>query len=244
MRNKGVHRPLAMCAALALFAGAALASPSQELLERLRRDYPGTQWDAARPSPIPGLIEVVTGNNIVYAEQRGRYLLFGHIWDMPAQTDLTAAAKSALVKVAAERLPSEDAFIVRRSSETKQRVAIFSDPFCGYCRQLERTLNELPQLEVAIYLAPMQPGARALADALWCAPDSAGAWLAQMLDGEAPQARECNTDALDRNLALARTLGIQGTPTLVAPDGRVMPGAASAPEILAWLAQGTPEQSQ
>ena len=231
-----VSRVLAAALSVAI-ASPVLADPADELLARLRRDYPGTQWDAVRPSLIPGLFEVVTGRNIVYAEPSGRYLVFGHIWDMPAQADLTAARKLTLARVAGAQLPPEDAVIVRRSAEPTQRVAIFSDPACGYCRVLEQTLNELPQLEVAIYLAPLQPGSRPLADAVWCAQDPAQAWLDQMLHGRPTAAATCNTDALDRNLALARSLGVQGTPTLVAPDGRVLPGAASAPEILAWLGQ-------
>lgn len=226
-------------AALALLTlvGPALASPEAELLAKLRRDYPGTQWDAARPSLIPGIFEVVAGRNIVYAEPSGRYLIFGHIWDMPAQADLTAAAKLALAHVSAGELRAEDAIVVRRAAQTQLRVAIFSDPACGYCRALEKTLNDLPQLEVSVYMTPLQPGARALADGIWCSADRASAWLDQMLTAKGPAAAACDTSAIDRNLALARSLGVQGTPTLVAPDGRVLAGAVSAPEILAWLDQ-------
>lgn len=237
MNRMAVPRRLLAWLLASALTGPALASPEADLLKRLRSDYPGTQWDEARPSLITGLFEVVTGRNIVYAEPTGRYLVFGHIWDMPAQADLTAARKLTLAKVTASQLPPEDALVVRRSNQARLRVAIFSDPACGYCRALEKTLNQLPQLEVAVYLAPMQPGARALADAVWCAPDRSSAWLDQMLNGRAPAAGACDTAALDRNLALARSLGIQGTPTLVAEDGRVLPGAASAPEILAWLGQ-------
>ena len=39
--------------------------------------------------------------------------------------------------------------------------------------------------------------------------------------------------------ALADRLGVTGTPTLVAADGRVLPGAASAEQINAWLSRST-----
>ena len=44
---------------------------------------------------------------------------------------------------------------------------------------------------------------------------------------------------VDRNVALAERLGVTGTPTLVAADGRVLPGAASAEQINAWLSRST-----
>ena len=37
----------------------------------------------------------------------------------------------------------------------------------------------------------------------------------------------------------AERLGVTGTPTLVAADGRVLPGAASAEQISAWLSRST-----
>lgn len=233
------HLLATLCAGLMSLP--ALASPEAELLARLRQDYPGTQWDSVQASPIAGLYEVTTGKNLVYADLSGRYVLFGHIWDMPGQRDLTAARKADLARVADvdARLPAEDALVVRRGPSPTLRVAIFSDPACGYCRRLEQTLNQLPQLEVRVYLTPLQPGGRPLAEAIWCAPDRGEAWLDQMLRSQAPQSAACDTAALDRNLALSRELGIQGTPTLVAPDGRVMAGAASAPEIVAWLGQAT-----
>ena len=233
----------AACVGLASLS--ALASPESDLLAELRRNYPGTQWDSARPSPIPGLFEVVTGKNLVYVEPTGRYVLFGHIWDMPGQRDITAERKADLVRVAKVEatLPEADALVVRRGPSPTLRVSIFSDPACGYCRRLEQTLNQLPQLEVRVYLTPMQPGGRQLAEAIWCAPDPSSAWLDQMLRGQPPASTACDTGALDRNLALSRSLGIQGTPTLVASDGRILAGAASAPEIVAWLGQATAMES-
>jgi thiol:disulfide interchange protein DsbC len=40
---------------------------------------------------------------------------------------------------------------------------------------------------------------------------------------------------VDRNVALGERLGINGTPTLIAADGRMLPGAASKEQIEAWL---------
>ena len=35
---------------------------------------------------------------------------------------------------------------------------------------------------------------------------------------------DCETEALNNNLALAQSLGINGTPTLILPNGQIAPG--------------------
>lgn len=60
------------------------------------------------------------------------------------------------------------------------------------------------------------------------------------LDGE-PPAADCTTWAqqrVDQAMAFGRTHGIQGTPTLVAPDGRVRNGYLPLDQLKAWLEQG------
>ena len=53
---------------------------------------------------------------------------------------------------------------------------------------------------------------------------------------EALPVRDC-AHPVDRNVALGERLGISGTPTLVAADGRVMAGAAGLSQVEDWLAR-------
>jgi thiol:disulfide interchange protein DsbC len=59
-----------------------------------------------------------------------------------------------------------------------------------------------------------------------------------MTRDQVPSSADC-AHPVDRNVALAERLGVTGTPTLVAADGRVLPGAASAEQISAWLSRST-----
>jgi len=61
---------------------------------------------------------------------------------------------------------------------------------------------------------------------------------ALMTRDQPPPTADC-AHPVDRNVALAERLGVTGTPTLVAADGRVLPGAASAEQIPAWLSRST-----
>jgi thiol:disulfide interchange protein DsbC len=213
-----------------------------EMLAQLRKAYPATQFDAVRPSEIPGLFEVSMGHNVAYVESKGRYFLFGHLYDLPANDDITARRQSELVSVKSGTLPLADGIVMRRAEHPKQKLAIFSDPNCGYCRALEKTLATLPDIEVTVYLLPLQEGSEEAAANVWCAPDRSVAWESLMLKGK-PQANaanqaksaKCDTAVFSRNRALAQQLGIHGTPALIANDGRMQPGFLNRPELLAWL---------
>jgi protein-disulfide isomerase len=55
-----------------------------------------------------------------------------------------------------------------------------------------------------------------------------------------PATVRCNSDAIQRNLELARRLQAVGTPTLISANGRVHSGAMSREELAAWLALDQP----
>ena len=95
----------------------------------------------------------------------------------------------------------------------------FSDPSCSYCKRLEPELASLGNVTVYTFLLPFQVAARPLA--IWCAADREQAWQRFMLQGDSSG---LSADArcehpLERNLALAHRLGVQGTPTLIWTDG-------------------------
>ncbi len=214
---------------------------SADLLARLRKAYPATRFDTVRPSEIPGLYEVAMGRNLAYIEPRGRYFVFGHLYDMPANTDLTAMRASRLQPVASDRLPAADGFVVRRGDNPTYRVSVFSDPACGYCRVLEKTLASLPDVEVTVYLLPLQDGADERAARVWCSADRARAWQAEMLGtGAAPAASSsCDTSVFARNRERAAQLGVRGTPALISSDGRIQSGAMERLPLLAWLSRSS-----
>ncbi len=212
------------------------APPSAALLERLKTLYPATRFGTVSATPWLGVFEVAMGANIAYVDETGQFFLFGHLYDMKAQRDLTAERKDTLTRIDFAALPLEDA--IREVRGTGARTfAIFSDPDCPYCRRLEAEIKSLSDVTIYTFLMPIQslhPEARGKAVAVWCSGDRVSAWHALMWRDEPVSAREC-IHPVDRNIALGERLGIAGTPTLVAADGRVLPGAASVAQVDAWL---------
>ena len=210
------------------------------LIGRLQALYPSTRFGEIRPTPWPGVFEVAMGANLAYLDASGQYFLFGHLYDMKAQRDLTAERKDTLARIDFNTLPLADAIKDVRGRGSRA-LAIFSDPDCPHCRRLETELNGLSDVTIHTFLMPiasLHPQARAKAIAVWCAKDRLGAWQALMTRDQVPPSADC-AHAVDRNVALAERLGVTGTPTLVAADGRVLPGAASAEQINAWLSRST-----
>lgn len=221
---------------LAVSTVACAAEPDElALLARLQTMYPATQWTRVTRTPIAGVYEALMGSNLAYVAGDGRHFLFGHLFDMRTQTDLTApklaAAEQRVTedsepprKVSFDALPLDDAIKTVRGNGARV-LAVFSDPNCPYCRMLDGELAKLDDVTLYTFLLP------------WVSPDRTAAetaWVKAMPD------RAQETGVLDRNLKLAARLGLRGTPLLIAGDGRVSEGAARAPELNAWLNADTP----
>lgn len=240
----GPTRTVLTAAILWATTAVALAQPVGELPATLKRLYPGTAFDAIAASPVAGLSEVVMGTNVAYVDPSGRYFLFGRLFDMQNQRDLTAERMEQRSAIDFGALPLASAIKTVRGTG-RRTLAVFSDPDCPHCRALERSLAELEDVTVYTFLYPVEalhPDARDKAIAVWCAPDRARAWSDLMTRGVVPAGAEC-THPIDRIVALGSSLRILGTPTLFAGDGRRLVGAQSAAELDTWLRAVPPQHA-
>ena len=216
------------------------ATASADIAARLQSLYPATHFGAVNATSWPGVYEVLMGANIAYVDESGQYFLFGHLYDMKAQRDVTAEHKDTLARIDFSSLPLADAIKEVRGNGARV-LAVFSDPDCPYCKRLESDLRSLTDVTLYTFLMPiasLHPTAHDKAVAVWCAKDRIAAWHGTMWQDQTLPHAEC-PHPVDRNIALGERLGIVGTPTLVAADGRVLPGAASKEQIEAWLVRST-----
>jgi len=206
------------------------------IAQQIRANIPSLPIEAIALAPISGLYELKVGGQIFYADRTGKYLIAsGHIFDTAQRKDLTAERLEAINTVDWSKLPLNQAVV--SGDEDGLPVAIFTDPECPYCKKLEAQLKGAKGIKFYTFLFPLDslhPEARAKSESIWCAENQHEALLQVMLEGKTLPAATCKTP-ISANVALAASLGISGTPTLIAGDGRKHAGVQTAEQLLAWL---------
>ena len=99
-------------------------------------------------------------------------------------------------------------------------------------------LLKLDNVTIYTFLFPLDglhPDASKKAKLIWCSTDKSAAWRDYMLHDKSPATGKRCDSPIDRNVQLGQKLNFNGTPTLVAADGRVLPGAAPIEQIEKWL---------
>lgn len=213
-------------------AEAPAVDPAQVIFQKLTTKFPNTHITSISKSPMKGLYEVVMGKNIAYVDETASLFLFGHMFDMETQQDLTQARVDELTKVDFKKLPFDKAIKVVKGDGSRV-FAVFSDPDCPYCQRLETDLAGVDNYTMYVFMFPIEqlhPEAPAHATAIWCAKDRGAAWHAFLTshklpgDETHPPKMDCATPIAELQ-ALGQSLGVNGTPTLVRPDGKILPGA-------------------
>jgi thiol:disulfide interchange protein DsbC len=188
------------------------------------------------PSPIPGLFEVQVNNEIFYTDSNAKYLIQGEMVELASGNNLTAKRQEDINRIKWSELPQAQAFKVVRGNGSRQ-IAVFSDPNCGYCKRLEKTLQQLDNVTIYNYLIPILSADSALkSKQIWCAADQQKVWNDWMLNNLGPSGKSDCANPIDKNLTLAKNYGINGTPTIFFTDGSRFPGAVQLADIEKKLA--------
>jgi thiol:disulfide interchange protein DsbC len=189
------------------------------------------QISAVRSTPVPGLYEIVIGNDVLYADATARYLIQGEIVDLKTGTNLTEQRSHDLNRIKWSDLPLNDAIKVVRGKGSRQ-IAVFADPNCGFCKKLEKSFQQLDNVTIYTFLVPLLSADSATkSKQIWCAADRNKAWNAWMLENQTPTGPgDCGTP-LDRNTSLAKKLGVAGTPAMFFVDGSRIAGAVPLAQI-------------
>lgn len=254
-----MYRSLIFVLALLAFSTASLAGEAQvsnKIKQAITKNFlhmsPHLVVKSVRPlKAIPGLYEVQVGNTVFYSDASGKHMIAGHIYETTSKRDLTESRLEDINRIDWKMLPLKNAIV--SGDPNGLPVAIFTDPDCPFCRDLEKQLLHVKGVKVYTFLFPLtaiHPHARADAEAIWCAKDRHKAlldimlhgkdandingqsktqeqsWLYRLLYGKKAsdnKTAQCETP-IDETLALGEKIRVSGTPTLIARDGRVHAG--------------------
>lgn len=220
-----------LCTTL-LFTEVAQAQVDQQLKLDIQKKLGGSaKVRSVTPAPVSGLYEVLVGNEIFYTDSSAKYLFQGEIIELATGKNMTEQRQADLNRIKWSDLNQANAFKTVRGNGNRQ-LAIFSDPNCGYCKRLEKSLQQLDNVTIYTYLIPILSADSSLkAKQIWCSSDPNKTYIDWMVNGVAPSGKtDCSTP-LDKNLAFAKSYGITGTPTLFFTDGSRFPGAAQITDI-------------
>ncbi len=200
-------------------------------------------------SEVPGLWDVeavYNGQKIpFYIDFSKSYLISGNIIKIQNNENVTQTNFVKMNKVDRSEIPLEDALIIGNPN-AENKIIVFDDPECSYCSKLHPEMKEViaqhPDIAFLIKIFPlaMHPTAKPKAQTIVCSKlkgevEQALQFLEDSLAQKILPPPACDTDVVDENIALAKKLYITSTPTLIMPDGRVLPGFKKAEQIISSL---------
>jgi len=217
---------------LPFLVGIVHAQSDQQVRSELQKKIgPNTKIKGVSQSPIPGIYEVLVGNEVFYTDANSKYLIQGEIIEIATGKNITEQKQADLNRIKWSELNPAHALKAVRGNGSRQ-IAVFSDPNCGYCKRLDKSLQQLDNVTIYTYLIPILSADSAQkSKQIWCSADPQKAYIDWMINGIAPSGKSDCTTPLDKNTAFAKTYGITGTPTIFFTDGSRFPGAVQITDI-------------
>lgn len=221
------------CVLVLASIGFAGPTPEQAVRERLAKTFPESPITDVRKTPIAGMYEVSIGNEIGYVSEDGKYLLHGDLLELATQKNLTENRRQDARSKQLSKIDEKD-MIVFSPKKPKYTVTVFTDIDCGYCRMMHKEMKGYLDQGIAVrYLffprAGLNSDSSRKADAVWCAKDRREAMTRAKL-GETLPPGNCKTPVAS-HYQTGISMGVRGTPAIVAQDGRMIPGYQPPAEL-------------
>jgi len=193
-----------------------------------------------QPGPFPGVWEVDVARSgktyPIYLDYSLKYVFNGQVVRLSDMANLTSLRYQDLNRVDVASIPVQDAIRIG-SKAAKKTVIVLSDPTCPYCVKLHGEIKKAaakdPEVAFLVMPYPRNPNDKATyrkCQAAVCAKS------AKLLDdayaGKDLPEPTCKTDAVGQTIRLAGRLKIEGTPTMILPDGRMISGFMEADALL------------
>jgi thiol:disulfide interchange protein DsbC len=190
-----------------------------------------------RESPVKGMwaVDAEKGGarGTLFIDYGKKHILQAQILRLDTKENVTAVRK-----VDPAKIPLDNALLVGRADAPK-RIVVFSDPDCHFCSILHASMRAVVDnnadvaFRILLFSRNNDPATIRKAQAILCAKSL------PMLDnayaGQPVPAPACDTPEPVLNAKIAATVGVSGTPVLIFPDGRLVPGSRDPEGILRLL---------
>jgi thiol:disulfide interchange protein DsbC len=196
------------------------------------------------PGPFPGTweVDVEKGGKKypLYLDYSGKYLFNGQVLRLSDMENLTGLRFIDLNRIDVSSIPLGDAVVIG-NREAKKKVIVFDDPDCPWCKRLHGEIKQVVARDpgvaffVRVYSRNNNAASIQKALSIVCGKKNSAKLLDDAFAGKDLPPANCKTNAVEETASLARKLGIQGTPAMVLPDGRLISGYMKADALLGLL---------
>jgi len=185
-----------------------------------------------------GFFEVnFEGIEPLYVSSDGNYLVSGDIYLITKEglVNKSEARRDYQRKTLISNLDKKE-LITFEPEELIHNVFVFTDVDCGYCRQFHNQIDAYLELGIRVnYLAYPRAGVgsesfRKISSA-WC-DDDPNYSLTLLKQGKDIEIKLCPDNPVEKHFKLGNALGVQGTPSIITDEGKMIPGYLPPQDLL------------
>jgi thiol:disulfide interchange protein DsbC len=196
----------------------------------LNKQHPKLKIENIQATDMKGIYSGSMDGQVVYVGEDAQHILVGSMYRLSDQKNLTKDLVLKQNSIDWKKLPLQDAVKSVRGNG-KRQIAIFSDPNCPYCKQLETELNKLNDVTIYTFIYPIKNQSIAVSKQVFCEKAPALAWSNLISKGIQPSSKKTCANPVERNLSLGKSLGLNGTPAIIFSNGFKVMGSHPAQEI-------------
>ena len=233
---------LLLMAPLVLHSGDGPGADTQADIAALKEKFANV--DDVRATPISGLYELRFGYNLAYVDASGQFgfLGSGDLQDLMNGLNFSEQRRSEARRGLMNSLDEWDT-VDFLPDAAEHELLVFTDVDCGFCRRMHQQMAEYHRLGIGVrYAAFPRSGPDSdtwtTMQSIWCADDPLEAMSRAKAGGYTPE-RRCDSVSVQRHFELGQRIGLTGTPALVTPDGRMIPGYVPPTRLAAILSEPT-----
>lgn len=196
----------------------------------LIKNSPNLKIENIQTTEMQGIYSGSMQGQVVYLNQDAKHIIAGSMLRIQDQHNLTRDLVLKQNSVDWKKLPLSDALKTVKGNG-KRQIAIFSDPNCPYCKQLELELAKLNDVTIYTFVLPLKSQSIAPSKQLFCEKNPAQAWHDLIVSSLQPKNSKTCANPIQRNIELAKSLNLNGTPAIIFSNGFKVMGAYPAEEI-------------
>ena len=196
----------------------------------LAKNSPNLKIENIQTTEMKGIYSGSMQGQVVYVNEDAKHLIAGSMIRLQDQQNLTRDLLLKQNSIDWKTLPLKDAIKTVKGSG-KRQIAIFTDPNCPYCKQLESELAKLNDVTIYTFVLPLKSQSIVPSKQLFCEKNPEQAWQDLIVKGIQPKTTKACENPIERNIALAKSLHVNGTPAIIFSNGLKVMGTYPADQI-------------